>query len=231
MTLPAELDVVFIDVGGPIYHDETFVDAVTLALDDICADRGEGPVERAQVKAVYDRIRVAQNGSFRSALAIEVLGDSSLRSELHARTERYWRHPVGSLYADVLPFLQSLRGRVQVGILANQEASVIDALRRDGLADLIDIWGVSAVVGHEKPSRELFDWCLEQAATTAERAVHIGNRLDNDVRPAAALGLGTVWVLRGDAPDDPTDEQRSEPDLTVTELVGLGDVLLAGRSS
>lgn len=231
MTLPTDLDVVFIDVGGPIYHDETFVDAVTLALDDIRADRGEGPVERDRVKAVYDRIRLAQNGSFRSALAVEVLGDSSLRSELHARTEPYWHHPVGSLYADVLPFLQSLRGRVQVGILANQEASVIDALRRDGVGELIDIWGVSAVVGHEKPSRELFDWCLEQAATTADRAVHIGNRLDNDVRPAAALGLGTVWVLRGDAPDDPTDEQRAEPDLTVSDLVGLGDVLLAGRSS
>lgn len=231
MTLPAELVVVFIDVGGPIYHDETFVDAVTLALDDMRADRGEGPVERAQVKDVYDRIRVAQNGSFRSALATEVLGDSSLRGELHARTEPYWHHPVGSLYADVLPFLQSLRGRVQVGILANQEASVIDALRRDGVGELIDIWGVSAVVGHEKPSPELFDWCLAQAGTTADRAVHIGNRLDNDVRPAAALGLGAVWVLRGDAPDQPTDEQLAEPDLTVADLDGLGDVLLAGRSS
>jgi putative hydrolase of the HAD superfamily len=231
MTLPTAVDAVFIDVGGPIYHDDTFVDAVTLALDDILDDRGDPPVDRAVVRAIYDRIRVAQAGSFRTALATEVLGDVSLRGELHARTEPYWRHPVGSLYADVLPFLQALSGRVRVGILANQEASVIDALRRDGVGDLIDIWGVSAVVGHEKPSPELFRWCLTEAGTSADRAVHIGNRLDNDVRPAAALGLGTVWVLRGDAPDDPTDAQRAEPDLTVTDLVGLGDVLLAGRSS
>lgn len=231
MTLPTELDAVFIDVGGPIYHDDTFVDAVTLALDDILADRAQPPVDRTRVRMIYDRIRVDQGGSFRTALATEVLGDVSLRGELHARTEPYWRHPVGSLYPDVLPFLESLKGVVQVGVLANQEASVIEALQRDGVGGLIDIWGVSAVVGHEKPSRELFDWCLEQAGTTAERAVHIGNRLDNDVRPAAALGLGTVWVLRGDAPDEPTEAQRAEPDLTVTDLVGLGDALLAGRSA
>jgi putative hydrolase of the HAD superfamily len=56
--------------------------------------------------------------------------------------------------------------------------------------------------------------------------VHIGNRLDTDVRPAAALGLGTVWVLRGEAPDSPTAEQLAEPDLAVPDLTGLAGVLL-----
>lgn len=229
MALPERLEAVFIDVGGPIYPDETFVGAVTRALDDLLTEQGRPAADPAQVRAVYDRIRVEQNGSFRTALATELLGDKNLRGELHARTEPYWRHPAGSLYADVLPLLQTLHGRVRVGVLANQEASVIEALRRDGLGELIDVWGVSAVVGHEKPSRELFDWSLAQAGTTADRAVHIGNRLDNDVRPAKALGLGTVWLLRGDAPDTPTPEQRAEADLTVESLDGLGEVLLAGR--
>jgi putative hydrolase of the HAD superfamily len=130
------------------------------------------------------------------------------------------------MYPDVVPLLERLHGTVTVGILANQEAPVVDALRRDGLGDLVDVWGVSALVGHEKPSPELFAWALEQAGTTAEHAVHVGNRLDTDVRPAKALGLGTVWVLRGEAPDHPTAEQLAEPDLAVPDLVPLADALL-----
>lgn len=226
MVLPADPAAVFLDVGGPVYPDETFVVAVTAALDEILAERGDPPADRALVRQVYDRIRVRQDGSFRTALATEVLGDRSLRGELHARTEPHWRHPAGSLHPDVLPLLRALHGRVVLGVLANQEASVVDALRRDGVGEFVDVWGVSAIVGHEKPSAALFRWCLERAGTTADRAVHIGNRLDTDVRPAAALGLGTVWVLRGDAPDEPTPEQRAEPDLVVDDLTGLADLLL-----
>ena len=43
---------------------------------------------------------------------------------------------------------------------------------------------------------------------------------------SAALGLGTVWVLRGEAPDEPTPEQLAEPDLAVHDLTGLADILL-----
>lgn len=64
------------------------------------------------------------------------------------------------MYADVLPFLPSLTGRVGFGILANQEAGVIRVLDRDGVAQFVDVWGVFAVVGHEKPSAELFTWRL-----------------------------------------------------------------------
>jgi FMN phosphatase YigB (HAD superfamily) len=119
-----------------------------------------------------------------------------------------------------------VHGRLVVGIVANQERAVIDALRRDGVGDLVDVWGVSALVGHEKPSPELFSWALAEAGAAADQAVHIGNRLDTDVRPAQRLGLGTVWVLRGEAPDHPTPEQLAEPDLVVPDLSQLADVLL-----
>jgi putative hydrolase of the HAD superfamily len=46
------------------------------------------------------------------------------------------------------------------------------------------------------------------------------------VRPARALDLGTVWLLRGEAPDHPTDEQLAEPDLAVRTLDGLAPRLL-----
>jgi FMN phosphatase YigB (HAD superfamily) len=216
-----ELAAVFCDVGGPIYDDENFVAAVLAALDELRGAEGAPPVDRGQFREVYDASRARQGGSLRGALAEKFLGDRGRRGELHARTKAYWMHPAGTLYEDVLPFLRSLAGRVRFGVLANQEEGVIRALERDGVAPFVDVWGVSAVVGFEKPSPELFHWCLEEAGVRAEQAVHIGNRLDTDVRPAHALGLGTVWVLRGEAPDDPTPKQLAEPDIVVRTLDGL----------
>jgi FMN phosphatase YigB (HAD superfamily) len=216
-----ELAAVFCDVGGPIYDDENFVTAALTALDELRAADGIPPVDRSEFRLLYDRGRQAQGTSLRGSLAETFLGDRGRREELHERTKAYWVHPAGTMYADVLPFLRSLAGRVRFGVLANQEEGVIRALERDGVAPFVDVWGVSAVVGHEKPSAELFTWCLEQAGVSAGQAVHIGNRLDTDVRPAHALGLGTVWLLRGEAPDDPTEDQLAEADIAVDTLDGL----------
>jgi FMN phosphatase YigB (HAD superfamily) len=226
VTLRPGIRAVFFDVGGPIYDDENFVVAVLRALDEIRDQQGRGPVDRAAFREIYRVVRERQGGSLRTALATELLGSADLRGELHERTRAHWVHPPGSMYADVRPLLQQLHGRVSVGVLANQEAAVVDALSRDGLRDLIEVWGVSALVGHEKPSPELFEWALDRAGTTPDHAVHVGNRLDTDVRPARALGLGTVWVLRGEAPDHPTAEQLAEPDLAVHDLTSLAGVLL-----
>ncbi len=217
----SELRAVFCDVGGPIYDDENFVAAVLTALDELRAEAGAAPVDRVEFRRLYDDSRAAQGASLRGALAERFLGDRGRRGELHDRTRTHWVHPAGTMYDDVLPFLRALDGRVRVGILANQEESVIRALERDGVAPFIDVWGVSAVVGHEKPSPELFHWALDRAGVLPEEAVHIGNRLDTDVRPAKALGLRTVWVLRGEAPDHPTPDQLAEPDLAVARLDGL----------
>lgn len=221
--MAAPLKAVFCDVGGPIYDDENFVTAVLGALDELVG----APVDRHRFRELYDDIRARQGGSLRAALAAEFLGDAARKGELHAATKTRWTHPEGTMYDDALPFFRALAGRVTIGILANQEEAVVAALTRDGLAEYIDVWGVSATVGHEKPSPELFHWCLDKAGVAASDAVHIGNRLDTDVRPAKALGLRTVWVLRGEAPDEPTAEQRAEADIVVSSLDGLAETLLA----
>jgi putative hydrolase of the HAD superfamily len=53
----------------------------------------------------------------------------------------------------------------------------------------------------------------------------LGDRLDYDVRPAKAAGMRAVWVLRGEAPDDPTPAQLAEADAAVRDLTEVSDVL------
>ena len=226
MALPERIDVVFCDIGGPIYSDDNFTAAVLTALDEIRADQGRDAVDRAAFAAIYDDVRTTQAGGLRRTLARELLGDESLRRDLHERTSRHWVHPAGSAYPDALQMFRDLHGHVLVGVVANQEAATVDALRRDGFEPYIDIWGISALVGHEKPSPEFFQWALTQAGTTAEHAVHIGNRLDTDVRPAHALGIGTIWVTRGEAPPKPTPEQLAEADLSLPDLTTVADEIL-----
>ena len=231
MSLPDPVEAVFFDIGGPLYDDANFTAAVLAALDGIRAGRGQGPADRERFRAVYDRVRARQGGSLRGALSEEFLDGRHERALLHEATRRHWRHPAGTLHDDVLPCLRALHGRVRLGLVANQEADVVRALERDGVAPLVDVWAVSALVGVEKPDPALFDWALRRAGVPAGRAVHVGNRLDTDVRPAAALGLGTVWVLRGEAPDDPTPRQLAEPDLAVRDLRGLPAALLPGGTA
>ena len=76
-----------------------------------------------------------------------------------------------------------------------------------------------------------FEWALKECGTTAEHTVHIGNRLDTDVRPAKALGIGTIWVLRGEAPPHPTASQIAEADLAVPDLTTVADTILERAGS
>lgn len=218
---------VFFDVGGPVYDDETFVVAVLGALDEMRGAKGLPPTDRQAFRRVYDQIRQDQKGSLRSALASTFLGDVTAREELSQRTNRRWVQPRSALFADVLPCLRALAGRVTIGVIANQPVQVQYSLRRDGVAAYVDVWGLSGLVELSKPDPRIFEWALQQAGVSAASAIHVGNRLDTDVRPAKALGMRTVWVLRGEAPTAPTAEQLAEPDWVVRDLDGLSDLVLS----
>ena len=49
----------------------------------------------------------------------------------------------------------------------------------------------------------------------------VGDRLDNDIRPARTAGLRTIWLLRGEAPPSPAASQLAEPDGVIRSLAEL----------
>jgi putative hydrolase of the HAD superfamily len=127
----------------------------------------------------------------------------------------------------VVPSLERLSDRYRLGVLANQPSGVRDAMRRDGIDRLFDVWAVSEDVGVDKPDPRIFAHAVKVAGVEPGRAAMIGDRLDYDIRPAQAAGMRAVWVLRGEAPDEPTREQLTEPDATVRTLAELPDALEA----
>ena len=100
------------------------------------------------------------------------------------------------LYPDARPTLSRLRDEgLWVGIAGNQTARAGSLLKGLDLSvDMIatsDDWGVS------KPDPEFFRRMIEVAPGGPAEILYVGDRLDNDIRPASRLGLRTALIKRG----------------------------------
>ncbi|WP_052319004.1 HAD-IA family hydrolase [Streptomyces pluripotens] len=219
------VDAVVFDIGGSIYDDERFVEALYRAVHELA-----GEFDESEFWSLYEAERKGGAG-LRTAFARRFLpgGDVSV---LRARIARHWAYPVESLYPDVAPVLHALAVDYRLGILSNSPPQVRDALRRDGLAPLFDAIVLGGQDSAEKPAEEAFRTVLQQLGVAAEHTVHVGNRLDADVRGARRAGLRAVWMLRGEAPPAPGRDDLAQADAVITSLSGLPVALsrLAGHT-
>ena len=123
------------------------------------------------------------------------------------------------LYPDARPCLQALTDAGYfVGIAGNQTARVGQFLRELNLpCDVLatsDDWGVS------KPSPAFFAKLVEVSGHEAHEIAYVGDRLDNDILPAADAGLFTVWIKRG-----PWGHIASQLVTTTCEITFLAQLL------
>ena len=100
------------------------------------------------------------------------------------------------LYPDALPCLRALRGAgLRIGIAGNQPAAAEQMLRElDAPVDVVassESWGVA------KPAPEFFARVLRASRVSPAELAYVGDRVDNDVVPAAAAGMVAGHVRRG----------------------------------
>jgi FMN phosphatase YigB (HAD superfamily) len=99
-------------------------------------------------------------------------------------------------YPDALGCLATLRAAgLRVGVAGNQHASVEAWLRRRLKPE--DLIASSGAWGVQKPCPAFFARLIELANEPPEAIAYVGDRVDNDVVPAADAGLVTVFVRRG----------------------------------
>jgi HAD superfamily hydrolase (TIGR01662 family) len=102
----------------------------------------------------------------------------------------------GDLYPDARAALAALRGMgLWVGIAGNQTSRAGKILRELELpADMIatsDDWGVS------KPDPAFFRALADAAPCGPGEIIYVGDRIDNDLKPAKEAGMRTAFVRRG----------------------------------
>jgi FMN phosphatase YigB (HAD superfamily) len=121
-----------------------------------------------------------------------------LRSELARRLEAgVPRHEeLYDVYPDAAPALARLRSAgVRVGIAGNQPAGAAAAV-----ADLVepgDFVATSAAWGVSKPDPAFFARLVAELGRAPAEVAYIGDRVDNDVVPAASSGLVAIHLRRG----------------------------------
>jgi pyrimidine 5'-nucleotidase len=121
-----------------------------------------------------------------------------------------------------------LSSRYRIGVIANQSAGTEERLTKWGLMPFILICLSSAEVGLEKPDPAIFQLALSQSGCEPEQAVMIGDRLDNDIRPARLLGWKTIRIAQGCARFQLPRDGLDEADLTLANLKGLVPVFMSG---
>jgi HAD superfamily hydrolase (TIGR01549 family) len=205
-------DVVFLDVGGPLYGDRPYYEGLLAAIKELRPDADE-----ATFWAEFQAARADQRGPFTRRLSL-LFVDEHDYERVVARGKELWSYPPESLQPDVRPALQALAAEYRLGVLANQERWIRDTMRRDGIDRYFDVWAVSGEVGVEKPDAGIFEHALREAGVPASRCAMVGDRLDNDILSAKRHGMRGVWMLRGEAPPEPTEEQLAKVDASVHGL-------------
>lgn len=103
----------------------------------------------------------------------------------------------GDLYPDAIPALDGLRELgYRVAVIANQPAIRAAQLRAIGID--AEVMAMSDELGVAKPDPAFFSRSLELMGLPAPGDVaYVGDRVDNDLLPAAAAGMRAVWLRRG----------------------------------
>lgn len=101
------------------------------------------------------------------------------------------------LYPDALRGLAGLRAAgLRVAVIANQPAVRDAQLRLLGVEP--EVMAMSEALGVAKPDPAFFAAALDLLGRPDPADVaYVGDRVDNDVVPAAAAGLRPVWIRRG----------------------------------
>jgi FMN phosphatase YigB (HAD superfamily) len=149
-----------------------------------------------------------------------------LRAEFAARLEAgVPRHEeLYDVYPDAAGALARLRAAgLRVGIAGNQPAGAAETVA--GLVEPGDLVATSAAWGVSKPDPAFFTRLIAELGLPPGEIAYIGDRVDNDVVPAADAGLVAVHLRRG--PWGVIQAAWPEAERAVISAGELGEVVTA----
>lgn len=194
------INAVFFDVGGTILDESrefaTWADWLG--------------VPRHTFSAVFGAV-IARGLDYEETFRVFRPG-FDLRAERERRAAAGLPETFGAddLYPDARSCLAALAEQgLLVGLAGNQPAWAGPMLRALDLP--VDVIGTSEDWGVAKPSPAFFDRVVRAGGGDASSILYVGDRPDNDARPARAAGMATCLIRRGPwghILDDPAEAQR-----------------------
>lgn len=108
-----------------------------------------------------------------------------------------------------------------LGIVANQPASAAERLRRAGIARHFKYVGLSELMGVRKPDAAIFLGVAEALGVAPARCIMVGDRIDNDIAPAKALGMAAIRFRTGRHARQQPRGPSEAPDADVVDVLEL----------
>jgi len=214
----AQIRWLFFDVGNTLVSEE--------AATEVRLRQTVGCLERHGRRCSIEDVRRAlQDASAEfaprriTAAIAKLTDDPDLRRSIEAES-RYPKE-LESPYDGAAQTLRTLSQHYRIGVIANQPAGTAERLARWGLMPFVSICLSSAELALEKPDPAIFRLALSRAKCAPEEAAMIGDRLDNDIRPARLQGWKTIRILQGFAKFQLPRDEFDEADATVTKLMEL----------
>ena len=130
------------------------------------------------------------------------------------------------LYPEAKEVLKILSETYKLGIIANQPMGTEKRLCAYGIRDYFSVILSSEEEGISKPDPTLFIRALHRAGCSPACAVMIGDRPDNDIAPAKALGMHTVRIRQGLGGLMPVTKESALADETVDSLTALTEIFM-----
>jgi HAD superfamily hydrolase (TIGR01662 family) len=140
---------------------------------------------------------IERGGDHREPFAI-LRPDLDIDAEVRRLSDAGQRHDVvrADLYPDAEPTLAALHAAgFRLGIVGNQPTRT-EALFRE-LDVPIELVASSATWGINKPDPAFFERIAEELRLPPAQIAYVGDRLDNDVGPAARAGMLAIFIRRG----------------------------------
>ncbi len=128
-------------------------------------------------------------------------------------------------FEDARDTLKALSSRgYKLGIIANQKLGLEKRLESWEMLSCFDAVVYSAKAGFAKPDRRIFETALDSVGCEPHEAVMVGDRLDNDIIPASALGMKTVWIKKHLSVYQNAKSLGAKPNFIIDDLNELKDI-------
>ena len=145
--------------------------------------------------------------------------------EEYGLTKAPWNSDDEFVYPEAENCLCELSKHYKIGIIANQNLGSEERLEKLGLLKYIDLVIASAEEGVAKPDLRIFQIALGRANCKPEKALMVGDRIDNDIVPANKIGMKTIWIKQGFGKYCEPKTEKEQPDYTVKNLNELISIL------
>jgi putative hydrolase of the HAD superfamily len=219
---------VLFDVGGPLDLEFAWEIAVDGAIASACGLEGirvdPAMIDEASEAAVAAFAPDAYAHMVETLCGSDPQAIERVRQRVRAMTGSL---DVFQLRPEIDGLLRRLRDRgLRLGIVANQPQTARERLARAGIGDLFDYQGLSGFTGFRKPDPRAFQAAAEALAVRPAACIMVGDRIDNDIAPAKALGMAAILFRSGRHRRQRPRTSAEEPDAVVTDVLGLEEAVL-----